>query len=133
MMKIGYDSKGFTLLEIVISLGILLVGILAILALFPVGFDSASRSADLTKATIYAQDQMEDIKRIACLPTGYPVTAVGTPTAFNVNDPRFTYTVLVSTAGLPNNCQQVTLRASWSYKGKVRNEDFVTIIASLGP
>ena len=126
MMNIKSNSKGFTLLEIVISLGILLVGILAILALFPVGFDSASRSADLTKATIFAQDQMEDLKRI-----GYPATAVGTPVAFS--DPRFNYTVQVSTAGLPNNCQQVTLGVSWDYKGKTHNENFVTIIASLGP
>lgn len=126
MMNIKYNSKGFTLLEIVISLGILLVGILAILALFPVGFDSASRSADLTKATIFAQDKMEEMKRI-----GYPVTAVGTPAAFS--DPRFNYTVQVSTAGMPNNCQQATLSVSWSYKGKVHNEDFVTAIASLGP
>ena len=126
MINIRSNSKGFTLIEIVISLGILLIGILAILALFPVGFDSASRSADLTKATIFAQFKMEDLKRI-----GYPVTAVGTPAAFS--DPRFSYTVQVSTAGLPANCQQVTLGVLWNYKGKPRNEDFVTIISKLSP
>lgn len=126
MMNIKSDSKGFTLIEVVISLGILLIGILAVLALFPVGFDSAGRSADLTKATIFAQNQMEEIKRV-----GYPVTAVGTPTAFS--DPKFNYTVQISTAGLPANCQQVTLSVSWAYKGKAHNENFVTIIASLGP
>ena len=126
MIKLIRNTKGFTLIEIVISLGILLIGILAVLALFPVGFDSASRSADLTKATIYAQDRMEEIKRL-----GYPVAAVPSATAFS--DPRFTYTVLVSTAGLPANCQQVTLGVSWNYKGKPHNENFVTIIASLGP
>ena len=120
-------SSGFTLIEIVISLGILLIGILAILALFPVGFDSASRSADLTKATIFAQDKMEEIKRI-----GYGASGVSTANgAFS--DPRFNYTVTVSTAGLPANCQQVTLGVSWNYKGKPHNENFVTIIASLGP
>ncbi len=124
--------KGFTLIEIVISLGILLIGILAVLALFPVGFDSASRSADLTKATVYAQNKMEEIKRV-----GFPVAAVGTPTAFTAldpdSDPRFKYTVIVSTAGLPANCQQVTLTVSWNYKQRTLNENFVTIIASLGP
>lgn len=118
--------RAFTLIEIVISLGILLIGILAVLALFPVGFDSASRSADLTKATIFAQNQMEEIKRV-----GYPVTAVGTPTAFS--DPRFTYTVAVSTTGLPANCQQVTLTVNWTYKNKPFHEDFVTLIANMGP
>lgn len=125
-MNIKPDIKGFTLIEIVISLGILLVGILAILALFPVGFDSATRSADLTKAAIFAQFKIEDIKRI-----GYPVTAVGTAAPFS--DPRFTYTVQVSTAGLPVNCQQVTLGVSWTYKGSPHNENFVTIISKLSP
>ena len=131
-MKKITNTKGFTLIEIVISLGILLIGILAVLALFPVGFDSAGRSADLTKATIYAQNKMEEIKRV-----GYPVPAVGAATDFTLLDPaadiRFKYTVAVSTAGLPANCQQVTLWVLWNSKGKAFNEDFVTIIASLGP
>jgi len=131
-MNMKSNTKGFTLIEIVISLGILVVGILAVLALFPVGFDSASRSADLTKATIYAQLKMENIKKY-----GYPVSAVATPTDFTTLDAnaetRFKYTVQVSTAGLPPNCQQVTLRVAWTYKGKTRNEDFVTIIAKLSP
>ncbi len=127
MIKLIRNTKGFTLIEIVISLGILLIGILAVLALFPVGFDSASRSADLTKATIYAQDKMEEIKRV-----GYGASGVAaTNGAFS--DPRFNYVVTVSTAGLPANCQQVTLGVTWNYKGKNHNENFVTIIASLGP
>lgn len=126
-MNIRPDPKGFTLIEIVMSLGILLIGVLAILALFPVGFDSAARSADLAKAAIFAQDQMEEIKR-----AGYPVTPVGTATAFS--DPRFSHTVQVTTAGVPlDNCQRVTLTVSWNYKGRVHNENFVTIIPSLGP
>jgi uncharacterized protein (TIGR02598 family) len=126
MIRSISNAKGFTLIEIVISLGILLIGILAVLALFPVGFDSASRSADLTKATIFAQNQMEEIKRI-----GYPVSAVSSATAFS--DPRFNYVVAVSTASLPANCQQVTVTVSWNYKKKTLNENFVTIISSLGP
>lgn len=125
-MNIRPDPKGFTLIEIVMSLGILLIGVLAILALFPVGFDSAARSADLAKAAIFAQDRMEEIKRI-----GYPVSPEAA-TAFS--DPRFSYTVQVTTAGVPlDNCQRVTLTVSWNYKGRVRNENFVTIIPSLGP
>jgi len=127
MIKSISNTKGFTLIEIVISLGILLIGILAVLALFPVGFDSASRSADLTKATIFAQDKMEEIKRV-----GYGASGVS-PTSGAFSDPRFNYVVTVSTAGLPANCQQVTLTVSWNYKQRTLNENFVTIIASLGP
>ena len=125
-MNIRPNPKGFTLIEMVMSLGILLIGILAILALFPVGFDSATRSADLAKATIFAQDRMEEIKRI-----GYPVAAVAT-TAFS--DPRFRFTVAVAQVGAAaDNCQLVTLTVSWDYKRTVHSENFVTIISSLGP
>lgn len=127
MMKIKSNPKGFTLIEIVISLGILAIGILAVLALFPVGFDSATRSSDLTKATIFAQDTMEEIKRI-----GYGTSGV-VASSGTFSDPRFTYTVTPDTTGLPPNCQKITVRVTWNYKGTPHNEDFVTIISKLSP
>lgn len=130
-MKLSLKS-GFTLIEIVISLAILAIGVLAVLALFPVGFDSASRSENLTKATIYAQTKMEDIKRL-----GYPVAAVTIATNFTSLDPnadrRFLYTVTTSDINPPGNLTLTTVRVSWTYKGHNYNEDFVTLIPSLGP
>ena len=128
MNNIKYSSKGFTLIEIVISLGILLVGILAILALFPIGFDSAKRSEDLTEATMHAQRIMEEIKN-----TGYPVIIPTTSLSSN----RFTYAVntaavTVGTAAVAN-IQQVTVTVSWEYKGRLYNEPFVTLIPKLTP
>ncbi len=122
------SKSGFTLIEIVISMGILLIGILAVLALFPVGFDSAKRSADLTEATICAQRVMEDIKK-----AGYPVTI---PT-YALSDSRFTYavgtaTVTVGTAPVAN-IERVTVTVNWKYKGKDYNEPFVTLIPNLNP
>lgn len=125
-MKLSLRS-GFTLIEILISLAILVIGILALLSLFPVGFDSANRSENLTRATIYAQYQMEEIKR-----AGFPVTAVATP-GLPCADPRFRYTVSVFDVNPPGNLTLTTVRITWTYKGRLYNEDFVTLIPSLGP
>ena len=115
-------TKGFTLIETIIALVVLAVGLVAVLSLFPVGFNSAMRAADLTKAAVVAQWKMEDIKRI-----GYPVTAEAS-TAYPY-DNKFSYTVTVADINPPGNLQQVTVTVSWgSY-----NEDFVTYITKYAP
>lgn len=54
---------GFTLIEITIALLILAVGLVGILALFPVGFDAAGRASNVTVATFKAQEIIEELKR----------------------------------------------------------------------
>lgn len=56
-------QTAFTLIEITIALLVLAVGLVGILALFPVGFDAVSRAANITQATLLAQGVMEDLKR----------------------------------------------------------------------
>lgn len=118
--------KGFTLIEIIISLAVLLIGVLAILSLFPVGFDAAMRSADLTKAGIYGQWKMEDIKK-----AGFPIAG----SSGACSDPRFTYTVtaLNDPPGATDTYQRITVGISWTYRGKNYNEDFVTYIPKYAP
>lgn len=58
------NKSAFTLIEIIIALVILTVGLVSILALFPVGLDAMSRAANTTKATFLAQADMEEAKRL---------------------------------------------------------------------
>ena len=53
---IKYNKSAFTLIEVTIALLILAVGLVGILALFPVGFDASGRAANLTEATFLAQE-----------------------------------------------------------------------------
>lgn len=56
-------ARGFSLLEAIVSLSILLVGIVMILLLFP-GFLVSAREAELeTKAVMLAQMKAEEIRR----------------------------------------------------------------------
>lgn len=54
---------GFSLLEVLVSLAILLIGIVAIIFFFPQSLESARRAEDRTKAAVLAQMKAEEIRR----------------------------------------------------------------------
>ena len=58
-------KSAFTLIEIVVSLGILALGILAIFSLIPAGVQQTKKGHDQSKAIILAQSKMEEIISIA--------------------------------------------------------------------
>ncbi len=60
-MRLINDRGGFTLIEIVVALGLLGIGLTVIFELFAGGMRSARASEDYTKATWYGQGKMEEI------------------------------------------------------------------------
>ena len=84
-MVIKRSINGFTLFEIVIAMGILAIGILGILALFPVGMDSQKRAGDYTQLMQLAQWKMADIQyrsHVTALATGSFPTSSPDPQPF---------------------------------------------------
>lgn len=61
-------DRAFTLVEILVTLVILLIGILAVLRLFPPGFLTIQRTAEMTNAQALAQQQMDTLKALSVLP-----------------------------------------------------------------
>ena len=122
--------RGFTLLEIVIALAIFAVGLVGLLSLFPVSFQSAKRATDLTEATIYAQEIIEDLKR-----QGYDNITDGTTTDNSISGTsRFTYDKIVTSGGsLPSGLRKISITMEWIEGGKTYDEDFVTYVADLTP
>lgn len=58
-------NSGLTLIEILVSLAILSIGILAIAHLFPVGLKSSERAVSFTRAYSYLQDTLEKLRYAA--------------------------------------------------------------------
>lgn len=54
-------DNGFSLLEILIALAILVVGVASVVNMFPIGLHAAKRGADFTSAGILAQGKMAEI------------------------------------------------------------------------
>jgi len=133
-MRIYNNKKGFSLLEIIFALAILVIGIVGVLALFPVGLKASKRSGDFTMATVLAQRQMETMKRARDIytnnwaPTGNP-QLWGYPNSKEfVGNPGYSWKAIVSELGI-TNLRQVTLSIYWLDGGSQRSEDFVTYLA----
>ncbi|HZT43011.1 MAG TPA: prepilin-type N-terminal cleavage/methylation domain-containing protein [Chthonomonadaceae bacterium] len=61
-------SRGFTLIEILVVMVILLIGILALLRLFPGGFLTIQRTAEMTNAQALVAQQLEAERKLLALP-----------------------------------------------------------------
>jgi type IV pilus assembly protein PilV len=59
------ESNGFTLVEVVVALVILAVGLLAIAAMQITSTKGGYFSSNVTQATIFAQDKLENLKNLS--------------------------------------------------------------------
>jgi general secretion pathway protein I len=118
-----FNKKGFTLLEIVIALAIFAIGLVGLLSLFPVGFQSAKKASDLTQATIYAQEKMEELKQ-----SDFDSISDSSGT---FSDSRFSWDL--ATSSVSTGLKKLELTVSWTERGKNYNEEFVTYVADLTP
>lgn len=114
-------GSGFTLIEIVIALAILAVGLVGILSLFPIGFDSARRSVGATQATIFAHEHLDQLKN-----NGFP--ALGS-TLGTFTDPAYTWTQTVTTTTV-NDLRQVICTVSWGQGNRTFQRGFITNVAN---
>lgn len=96
---------GFTLVEVLASLAILLIGILALVSLFPQGMKSAEVAEDLSVATFLGQQKAEDIKRQEYL---WSAGTTAGPTAFPLQ-PDFRWEATVVAAGGTDRLVTVTI------------------------
>ncbi len=124
------NRKGFTLLEILISIMILAVGIVAVLPLFAVGTQSHKRAIDQTHASLIApriaariQENLlwnnpSDIRDGLFVEygTSYRYDATFTPLGMGTDDPLAAAAFLL----------QVTVK--WAVSGEDHLENFETIV-----
>ena len=97
--------NGFTLVEVLASLAILLIGILALVSLFPQGMKSAEVAEDLTVASFLGQQKAEDIKRQEYL---WSAGTTAGPTVFPLQ-PNFRWQATVVAAGGTDRLVTVTI------------------------
>ena len=126
--EIRNTKCAFTLIEIITALAILAIGLLSILALFPVGFHASKRAADFTQATIFAQDKMEEVKM-----KGFDSAQNEAASDTGNTEGIFSREVTVSNVSGYNNLKEVTVKVSWTERGQTREEEFKTYIADYTP
>lgn len=106
-----HQRHGFTLLEILISLSVLVIGLVGILALFPVGFHSSKQSVQDSTTTMLAQSIQASL--IASLDRTKP----GQPVEYHHDGVPTGVTFLLPAA--PGLAVEVPKDAQGPFKGEV--------------
>ncbi len=107
------NQKGFTLLEVLVTMAILSVGILGVLSMQFAAMNANSYTSGLTEATNYAGDKMEKL-----LNASYASLVDGSDT-----EDEYTITWDVTEPGVAgtDNTKSVLLTVSWTEKTQPRS------------
>jgi type IV pilus assembly protein PilV len=109
-MKSTIKSKGFTLIEILVSLVILAISLLALAGLMVATTKNNSFGGRITEAATFAQDKMEEVQ---VLPWGSILSGNDNKQGSNKMNYQRNWNVVTSTDG---SLKTVTLTINWNDK-----------------
>lgn len=122
-------KRGFSLLELIIAIGVLAIGLVGVLQIFPVGLRASRHSGMITKAAFLAQNKMEEIKmqdfeEIADFSPEIPLSGT---------DGDFDWEIFIDEVELDGvesdeNIRKVSITISWLERNRKRSKDFVTYV-----
>lgn len=113
-------SRGFTLLEVILTLVLLTIGVFALSQAMSTGMLASTDSGNVDLALNIAQAKMEEIKD-----TAFASIAASGPAA-DANFPNFTTTVTVT----GTDPKQIDLTVAWNVQGGSTNVGLTTLIAN---
>jgi type IV pilus assembly protein PilV len=125
-------NRGFTLIEILVAVFLLVAALLGVISTTVIVIQSNSLSKAMTTATTLARDRMEQLKN-----TGYAALTEGTDyakmdstvqttsTADSIYTRVWSVTVDSPAAGMTT----ITVTVRWNWRGALRNVSLTTIVA----
>jgi len=127
------NNKGFSLIEMLISVTILAVGLLAVAGLQITAIKGNSYGNTTSNATALAQDRIEEIRNLD-YDDIYDPTAGVDPNPYietNINGSRYTMETFVETDTPMTDLKRVTVTVRWQANGQ-RQVILRTIVANGG-
>lgn len=119
------SKKGFTLVELMVAVGILAVASIGIFQAFSVGFQSMADAKYRTVATNIAQEKLEKVKNSVAV--AYPYYSIGYQELSGK-----TFTIIVTTDSKEDNLEQVYVTVSWhDRQGNEKNVQLETLVYDL--
>jgi prepilin-type N-terminal cleavage/methylation domain-containing protein len=129
MLKSKNKEEGFTLVEVLVTIVVVAVALMALLSVFIYGFNLLSRMKQTAIATQCAQEELENIRNL----TFDEISALG---------PSFTndsLTLLENSSGVRTiedsvgeDIKKLTISVFWTYRGQSMRKDIVTYITREG-
>jgi len=129
MLKRKNKEEGFTLVEILVTIVVVAVALMALLSVFIYGFNLLSRMKQTAIATQCAQEELENTRNL----TYEEILALGS--SFT-ND---SLTLLENSSGVRTiedsvgpDIKKLTISVFWIYRGQNMRKDIVTYITREG-
>ena len=127
--RFPHGKRGFSLLELIIAVGVLAIGLVGILQIFPVGLRASRRAGTITRAAFLAQNKMEEVKMagfdaITELPPRMPLSG---------SESDFEWEIFIEDVALDglessDDMRKVIITVSWMERGRERSKDFITYV-----
>lgn len=121
--------KGFSLLELIIAIGVLAIGLVGVLKIFPVGLRASYRAGMVTKAAFLAQNKIEEVKM-----AGFEaITELPPKIAISGTEGDFDWGIFIDEVALDgadstDDIRKITVTINWIERNRTRSKDFVTYI-----
>jgi prepilin-type N-terminal cleavage/methylation domain-containing protein len=121
------DRRGFTLIEVMVAVALLVIGILGLIATATSVIQGNAISRQMTTAATLAEERMEILKRQSY--TAADLTAGSHNDPGNPLSSIYTRTWTVTDNTPAANMKTVQVTVSWTRKGSAHNVNLNTIIA----
>lgn len=118
------SRRGFSLLEVLIALGLMTIGILAVIGIFPAIFDLNYNAWGTTTAAALAQEKVDQLLSAGSFVGAAPVQ----------DSPSALYQCTRQWWGAPDplgnpSIQQLVVQITWNEKGRTRIVSLTTLLA----
>ncbi len=123
------NERGFSLLELIIAIGVLAIGLVGILRIFPVGLRVSYRSGMVTKAAFLAKNKIEEVKMagfeaVTQLPPKMPLSGT---------EEQFEWEIFIDEVALDglsssDDVRKIIVTVSWIERNRTRSKDFITYV-----
>lgn len=114
------NSKGFTLVEVMIAIAVLVIGLLGVAGVAATIINGNALGKEITTATTLAQDKMEELKG-----TAYASLTSGSDTQESIYTRTWTVTSDVPAAGM----KTIAVVVTFPWRGATKNVTLRTIVA----
>ena len=124
----GRSQSGFNLIEVMVALGILAFGILAVASMQESSLLASSRAYNITDGTCVAMDQMENLSGLAFTDPRLNDTNGAYGVIPTQTQGRFTIDCAVeqNDGVLPSGCKLITVRVRWNDPGGTTRSTVLT-------
>ncbi|MFC1809734.1 prepilin-type N-terminal cleavage/methylation domain-containing protein [Candidatus Omnitrophota bacterium] len=129
--------KGFTLVELVIALAVLVIGLVGIIAVIPLGQKSAKDAAIISRATMVATEKISEIKAygyimVAEEPPSFDLSGTKEGINWEVVIEDVLASDFVDFVALPvQDLKKITVTVTYTVNSKTRQDVFRSFVADF--